>query len=87
MTNTKIWAMTIITCVVTLVAGTLIMTGHSLTDLLGFAAIVVMPVITYFMTDVRTTMNQVKEQVNGRFSQLIDAKTQPNGTETNSHAV
>lgn len=79
--NAKIWAVTIITCIVTLVAGTLIITGHSLSDLLGFAAIVVLPVITYFTTEARASVNQVKEQVNGRLSQLIDAKTQPNETE------
>lgn len=79
--NAKIWAVTIITCVVSMIAGTLIITGHSITDLLAFAAIVVIPVITYFTTDARASINQVKEQVNGRLSQLIDAKTQPNGTE------
>lgn len=82
MGDTKIWAVTIITCVVTLVAGTLVITGHSLSDLLGFAAIVVLPVITYFTTDARASINQVKEQVNGRLSQLIDAKTQPTETES-----
>jgi len=80
--DAKIWAVTIITCVVTLVAGTLVITGHSLSDLLGFAAIVVLPVITYFTTDARASINQVKEQMNGRLTQLIDAKTQPNETET-----
>lgn len=82
MKDAKIWAVTIITCVITLVAGALIITGHSLSDLLGFAAIVVLPVITYFTTEARASINEVKAQVNGRLSQLIDAKTQPNGTES-----
>ena len=59
--NAKIWAVTIITCVVSMIAGTLIITGHSITDLLAFAAIVVIPVITYFTTDARASINQVKE--------------------------
>ena len=80
--NAKIWAVSIITVVVILVAGALVITGHSLNDLLAFAAIVVIPVITYFTTDARASINQVKEQVNGRLSQLIEAKTQPNETES-----
>lgn len=77
--NAKIWAVTIITVVVTMVAGALIITGHPVTDLLAFAAVVVLPVITYFTAQGSATANQVKEQLNGRLTQLIDAATKTNG--------
>lgn len=71
--NTVVWALTLIVVVVTASATALILAGKPVGDLLTVFALAGLPVLAYLGAHVYAAMGEVKQQVNGRLSQSLDA--------------